>query len=200
MLLGTYIVFLTSRRPRTLPWGRLIPAFCAVALPPLVPLPFFPPLPRPLLLPLLPLPLPPSSPADPIKTSLATLSRQNCAYPLFPSSLSGFSGPPYRPSRRDSSYDTPIRIRPSPLRCQGGKIKMQARLLLSHDNFSLEKKPIIWRGCGGPSSSCSSSSLAWAVSLRRRGTLEAGAEADLVVAIVADADNCCGEGMWATRR
>lgn len=45
---------------------------------------------------------------------------------------------------RDISYDTPMSREPSPLRCQGGKTRMQARLLLSHESFSLEKKPQIW--------------------------------------------------------
>ena len=36
------------------------------------------------------------------------------------------------------------------MRCQGGKMRIQARLLLSQESFSLEKKPTIWlRGCCG---------------------------------------------------
>lgn len=38
----------------------------------------------------------------------------------------------------------PIRRVPRDLRCQGGKTRMHARLLLSQLIFSLEKKPTTW--------------------------------------------------------
>lgn len=37
---------------------------------------------------------------------------------------------------------------PRPFRCHGGKTRMHARLLLSHDIFSFEKKPVTC-GVGG---------------------------------------------------
>lgn len=48
-------------------------------------------------------------------------------------------------SRREISYDIEIKRVPSDLRCQGGNIRIQARLFWSHESFSLEKKPTTCR-------------------------------------------------------